>query len=149
MKSTVALALTLALGLAGCSLAEPDDEPDSGQAGGTVVLVTHESFQLPKKLMELFEAESGYDLQTRAVGDAGTLTTRLILTKDNPTGDVAFGVDNTFASRAVDEGVFAEHGATLPAGADDFALQGEAAEQLVPIDHGNVCVNIDEQWFER
>ena len=37
-----------------------------------------------------------------------TLTTKLVLTADNPTGDVAFGVDNTFASRALDEGVFAE-----------------------------------------
>ena len=149
MKSTVALALTLALGLAGCSLAEPQEEPDPGQAGGTVVLVTHESFQLPKKLLRQFEDQSGYDLQTRAAGDAGTLTTRLILTKDNPTGDVAFGVDNTFASRAVDEGVFAEDDVDLPAGAQDYTLDGAAAERLVPIDHGNVCVNVDEQWFER
>jgi thiamine transport system substrate-binding protein len=118
MKSTIALALTLALALAGCSLAEQADEPDSGSSAGTV-LVTHESFQLPKKLLRQFEDQSGYDLQTRAVGDAGTLTTRLILTNDNPTGDVAFGVDNTFASRAVEEGVFAEHGVDLPAGAQD------------------------------
>ena len=45
----------------------------------------------------------------RAAGDAGALTTKLVLTADNPTGDVAFGVDNTFASRALDEGVFAEY----------------------------------------
>jgi thiamine transport system substrate-binding protein len=149
MKSTIAPALTLALALAGCSLAEQDDEPDSGRSSATVVLATHESFQLPKKLLREFEDQSGYDLQTRAMGDAGTLTTRLILTNDNPTGDVAFGVDNTFASRAVDEGVFAEHGVDLPAGAQDYALEGEAAEQLAPIDHSDVCVNIDEQWFER
>ena len=150
MQSTVALSLTLALASAlasaGCSLAEPDD-PGPEQTGGEVVLVTHESFKLPGPVMRQFEEESGYDLETRAAGDAGTLTTRLVLTKDDPTGDVAFGVDNTFASRAVDEGVFAEHGATLPAGAEQYALEGEAADVLAPIDNGNVCVNIDQTWF--
>ncbi len=49
----------------------------------------------------------------------GALTNKLVLTKENPLGDVAFGVDNTFASRALDEGVFAPSAATLPEGADD------------------------------
>ena len=40
-------------------------------------------------------------------GDGGTLTNKLVLTQGDPTGDVAFGVDNTFASRALDAGVFA------------------------------------------
>ena len=73
------------------------------------MLVTHESFALPE---EAGPARSrrrpAIDLEVRAAGDAGTLTTKLVLTKDNPTGDVAFGVDNTFASRALDEGVFAD-----------------------------------------
>ena len=151
MKSTVALALTLALALGsvGCSLAEPDDDPGTERTGGEVVLVTHESFKLPKPVMRQFEEESGYDLETRAAGDAGTLTTKLVLTKDNPTGDVAFGVDNTFASRAVEEGVFAEHDVDLPAGAEQYALEGDAADVLAPIDNGNVCVNVDKQWFDR
>ena len=60
---------------------------------------------------------------------------------------MAFGVDNTFASRAVDEGVFAEHDVDLPAGAEDYALEGDAGDVLAPIDNGNVCVNIDKTWF--
>lgn len=146
-------ALALLLPLAGCSLAEDDDPRPtpsgsaSGEAGGPVVLVTHESFHLPKKLVTQFEDESGYDLEVRASGDAGALTTKLALTADNPTGDVAFGVDNTFASRALDEGVFAESGVDLPAGAEDFALPGDDAGRLVPIDNGNVCVNVDTTWF--
>src|SRR5262245_53161739 len=106
--------------LASCSLMGDDgsepratDEPDK-----TVVLVTHESFHLPKKLINEFAQESGYQLDVRASGDAGALTTKLVLTKDNPTGDVAFGVDNTFASRALDEGVFAEQHTDLPPGAE-------------------------------
>ena len=61
----------------------------------------------------------------RASGDAGALTNKLVLTKDDPLGDVAFGVDNTFASRALDEGVFAPYAAKLPEGADQFLLDGD------------------------
>ena len=150
MKSVV-VSVVLALSLAACSVVgeKSDDSGQDAGGGGTVVLVTHESFHLPKKVVRDFEDQSGYDLETRAAGDAGTLTTKLVLTKENPTGDVAFGVDNTFASRAVEEGVFAEHDVDLSAGAEDYALEGDGAERLVPVDHGDVCVNIDKQWFER
>ncbi len=68
-------------------------EEASGGDGGTpteVVLVTHESFSLPDELVEAFEADTGLRLTQRAAGDAGTLTNKLVLTKENPTGDVAF-----------------------------------------------------------
>jgi len=142
------LAALLAPALAGCSLTGGASEHEAGDtADKTVVLVTHESFHLPKKLIREFEDESGYQLDVRASGDAGALTTKLVLTKDNPTGDVAFGVDNTFASRALDEGVFAEQGTDLPPGADQYALQGDGADRTVPVDVGDVCVNVDDTWF--
>ena len=40
-------------------------------------------------------------------GDGGALVNQLVLTKDAPLGDLVFGIDNSFASRAVDEGVVA------------------------------------------
>jgi thiamine transport system substrate-binding protein len=149
MKSGILAAAVLILPLAACSVLgeQPDESSQDGGSNGTVVLVTHESFKLPKAVERQFEDESGYDLQTRAAGDAGTLTTKLVLTKDNPTGDAAFGIDNTFASRAVDEGVFADLDVELPAGAEEYALDGAAADVLAPIDNGNVCVNVDKTWF--
>ncbi len=127
---------------------EGSSDSTDGEVGGTVVLVTHSSFALPKKLVRSFESETGIDLETRSAGDGGTLTARLSLTKDNPTGDVAFGVDNTFASRPLDEGVFATYAADLPAGADEYVLD-EGGDRLTPVDVGNVCVNVDTTWFER
>jgi thiamine transport system substrate-binding protein len=149
MKSLLVSVVALVAPLTACSVVgEQSDEPDHDNGtGGTVVLVTHESFKLPKGVERQFEDESGYDLQTRAAGDAGTLTTKLVLTKDNPTGDAAFGIDNTFASRAVDEGVFADLDVELPVGAEKYALDGDAADVLAPIDNGNVCVNVDKTWF--
>lgn len=150
MRHVVSM-LVLSAALSGCSLTageEPPDVRESGETtGGTVVLITHESFNLPKPLVRQFEQQSGYELEVRAAGDAGTLTTKLAVTADNPTGDVAFGVDNTFASRALDEGVFGTAGVELPSGVADFVVPGDDGERLVPIDTGNVCVNVDTAWF--
>jgi thiamine transport system substrate-binding protein len=150
MKSTRALAAVLLLGSLGaassCSLVGGDD--DKAQSNDTeVVLVTHESFVLSKKLQQRFEEKTGYHLVIRASGDAGTLTNKLVLTKDDPLGDVAFGVDNTFASRALDEGVFAEHRDTVLTPPEQYDLPGDDDHRLVPVDHGNVCVNVDDTWF--
>ena len=80
------------------------------------MLVTHESFVMADELVAQFEEESGYDLVLKASGDAGALTNKLVLTKDNPTGDAVFGIDNTFGSRAIDEGVLEAYDAELPDG---------------------------------
>jgi len=146
---TGATALALLLAASGCSLVGGDDDSSSSASADRVVLVTHDSFVLPEELEKKFEVESGLDLVVRSSGDAGSLTNKLVLTKDDPTGDVAFGVDNTFASRALDEGVFAPVDVTLPAGAEKFALPAGTTDgaDLVPIDNGNVCVNVDTTWF--
>lgn len=144
-----------ALVLASCTLLAEEDEPDTqptadGSIEGTVVtLVTHESFSLPKKLVRKFRRDTGATLRIRPIGDAGKLTNTLALNTANPLGDVAFGVDNTFASRAVDEGVFAEYDAPLPASAQVLRLDGDGADRLVPVDQASVCVNVDTAWFDE
>ena len=42
-----------------------------------------------------------------AQGDAGAMVNQLLLTAGNPLGDAVFGIDNTFASRALDAGILA------------------------------------------
>ena len=147
-----ALALVALVPLTSCSLMGGDDTSGSDNGPGStakqVVLVTHESFFLPKKLIKSFEQDTGYDLVIRASGDAGILTNKLVLSQGNPTGDVAFGVDNTFASRALDADVFAPYDAALPAGADAYELPGDD-HRLTPIDNGDVCVNVDTTWFDE
>jgi len=151
--ATAMSTLVCGLALTACTLTAEngDDDAEGGETpsatpGSTVVLVTHESFALPDRLVRRFERESGLDLEVRSAGDAGSLTNRLVLTAQNPIGDVVFGVDNTFASRALDEGVFAEHAAELPPGGEELTLAG-AEDLLAPIDQGSVCVNIDTTWF--
>ncbi len=153
MKRLLLVVLPLALASSGCSLigtgegqsASPQPEP--GSSPGTVVLVTHESFALPKRLLRQFEDESGLDLEVRAAGDAGELTTKLAVTSDHPIGDVAFGVDNTFASRALEEDVFDSLDVALPAGVEEYVVPADGGERLAPVDVGHVCVNVDTTWF--
>ena len=141
----VAALVATALLTTSCSLVGGDD--DDGNDSKSVVLVTHESFVISKELQRQFEDESGYDLVVKASGDAGALTNKLVLTKDAPTGDAVFGIDNTFGSRAIDEGVLAPYAATLPDGADQYVLAGDDDHDLTPVDTSNVCVNIDDTWF--
>jgi thiamine transport system substrate-binding protein len=136
----------LSLTLSSCSLVGEDD-PEDIASGNKVVLVTHESFALPDELIKKFEDESGYQLTIKAAGDAGALTNKLVLTKDEPTGDAVFGIDNTFASRALDEGVLQKTDAERASGAREYDLAGEGADYLVPVDTGNVCVNVDTTYF--
>ena len=145
-----AIALTaIALIGTGCSLASENGDADDTAPGecGEVVLVTHDSFDLPKKVVKDFEEESGCTLTHSPAGDGGELTSKLTVTQGDPIGDVAFGVDNTFAGAALDEGVFAPYDADLPDGADQYLLPGDDDGVLTPIDNASVCVNVDTDWF--
>ncbi|MGB6021407.1 MAG: thiamine ABC transporter substrate-binding protein [Ornithinimicrobium sp.] len=128
--------------------ADSTDGDPSAQGSGEVVLITHDSFSLPEEVLEEFTAATGYDLTVQPSGDAGSMTNQLALTKDSPLGDVVFGIDTTFASRAVQEGVLAPYTpADPPPGVGDQMLDGDASSYLTPIDSGDVCVNVDDTWF--
>ena len=116
-KAAVA-AVFASLALAGCS-------PVTDHK--TVVLVAHDSFAMSDELIQKFEHESGYKLRIVKAGDAGAMTNKLILTKDQPIGDAVFGIDNTLIGLAKEN-----------------ALLGSEAS---PVDFGDVCMNYDSNWF--
>ena len=141
--------------LAACSTASETTASSSPEApateaalGGTVTVVTHDSFAVPDDVLAAFEEESGLEVAFVAPGDAGTLVNQLVLTKDAPLGDVVYGVDNTFASRAVDAGVLAEYTSAAPAAADAaaYAIPG-AEDRLTAVDFSDVCLNYDLAAF--
>lgn len=128
--------------LTSCSLSGGDDE----QAPDSVVLVTHDSFALSEEVLASFTEETGITIELRTSGDAGELSTSLVLAKDDPVADVVYGIDNAFASRAVEEGVFADYvSPAMTARVQRLAYPGSAA--LTPVDYGDVCVNIDTRFF--
>src|SRR4051812_18834367 len=135
-------ALVASTALAGCGR-------DSKEGSTTLVVATHDSWAMSKDVLAKFKAETGITVKVRPQGDAGELTNKLVLTKDHPLADGVFGIDNTFASRAVDEGVLQAYDAHQPTSASAFALDGTAGHDLTPIDYGDVCANIDDGWFGK
>lgn len=149
-RTTAAAAgvVTLLPLLAACGGGSPSDDA-SGAASSTVTLVTHDSFAVSDEVLAAFEKESGLTVEQVAPGDAGTLVNQLVLTKDAPLGDVVFGVDNTYASRAVDAGVFEEYQPADLAPEVAAYAPDDLAGTLTPVDVGDVCMNLDDGWFEK
>ncbi|WP_202458869.1 MULTISPECIES: thiamine ABC transporter substrate-binding protein [Streptomyces] len=123
---------------------------DGGQGSGdskTVTLVSHDSWAASKDVIAAFEKQSGYKVRVLKDGDAGQAVNKAILTKDNPQGDVFFGVDNTLLSRALDNGLFQPY---EPKGSDRIAPEYRADQgkhRVTPIDTGDICVNYDKKYF--
>ncbi len=112
-----------------------------------LTVITHDSFALADETVARFKSDTGYDVTFVAPGDAGTVVNQLVLTKDAPLADVVFGIDNTFAGRAVDAGVLTPYSSpALPA--DAAALAADDRNSLTPVDYGDVCLNADTAWFK-
>ena len=114
---------------------------------GTVVrLVAHDSFAVSSDVLDEFTALTGATVEYLPSGDAGTMVNAAILTKDDPQGDVLFGIDENLLARAFDEGLFQSYTA---AGLDTVPMSYRVDDQhrVTPIDHGDVCVNFDRSWF--
>ena len=139
-KVWVTLAVLAAAFVAGCG------SSGNSSASKEVVLVTHDSFVIPKAVKDAFEQESGLQLKILQGGDAGEAVNRALLTKGNPQGDVLFGIDNNLLSRALDEDLFEPYDARGLDQVDD-TYQLDPEHRVTPIDHGDVCLNIDKAWF--
>jgi thiamine transport system substrate-binding protein len=119
MKKLAPFVVTAALILGGCAPANQEE---------VVTLVAHDSFAISDESIAEFEDQSGYKLEILRAGDAGSVTNRLVLTKDSPIGDVVFGIDNTFRGVADENGL----------------IEGSLQE----VTYADVCFNYDRVWFE-
>lgn len=149
-KSIVIMSVA-ALGLAACSTSTSSisgDQETSGPPGGTVRLVTYESFAISAGTLDAFTDETGLEVQVIKAGDAGAMVNRALLTKENPEADLLFGIDNNLISRANEEDLFVPYRA---AGADELPsdIQQSVDDRATPIDTGDVCVNYDREYFEK
>jgi thiamine transport system substrate-binding protein len=141
-RLSLSLASLVCLAAATVSACGDDD------GGGSLTVVTHDSFNLSEGLIQQFERENDVTVRLLPKGDAGSMLTSLILTKNNPEGDVAFGVDNTLLSRAIDEGVFAGYSSPLLSKVPN-EFQAEGSNLVTPIDYGYVNFNYDIAELQR
>ncbi|MEW2248779.1 thiamine ABC transporter substrate-binding protein [Streptomyces sp. NPDC006975] len=132
--------------LSACGSSGGGSEKTSAESR-TVTLVSHDSWAVSKNVLADFEKQSGYKVHVLTSGDAGQAVNKAILTKDNPQGDVFFGVDNTLLSRALDNGLFQPYQAKgLGSIGAQYQLD-QAKHRVTPIDYGDICVNYDKQYF--
>jgi thiamine transport system substrate-binding protein len=121
IRRAIAGALSVAtatIALSGCSF---EGSPTK------VVIATHDSFVMSDELIAEFESISGYELEILRAGDAGELTNKLVLTKDDPIADAFFGIDNTFIGVANEA----------------LIVDGDPTQ----VDFADVCFNYDRNWF--
>ena len=121
MKKLFVFAITTLL-LAGCTSIANQQEPP------IVRLATHDSFVISDDLIKSFEELSGQKLEIIRLGDTGSLTNQLVLTKNAPIADAVFGIDNTF----------------LPVAQQNKILDAAPVE----IDYSDVCFNYDIDYFQ-
>jgi thiamine transport system substrate-binding protein len=119
----------------------------SVHAETTITVMTHDSFNISKEVMEKFETEHGVTVRFLKSGDAGAALIQAILSKENPLADVFFGVDNTFFSRAIEADIFESYNSPLLAKIPP-GLQLDPEHRLLPVDFGDVCLNYDKAWFK-
>jgi thiamine transport system substrate-binding protein len=94
-----------------------------------------------------FTDATGITVNVVQGGDAGQLVNQAILTKDNPQGDVLYGIDNTLLTKGADEGLFDAYSSPELANVDQQFVADAANYRVTPIDESDVCVNIDNRAF--
>ncbi len=119
IKSIAAIAATafVSISIAACAPATSNE----------ITVVVHDSVVISDDLLASFKKQTGIEVTLIKAGDTGSMTNKLVLTKDEPLGDAVYGIDNTFASLATKNGV----------------IDGD----LTAIDYGDVCMNYDKIWF--
>jgi thiamine transport system substrate-binding protein len=118
-------------------------QPSAPQA---LTVMTHDSFSASESVIRQFETANNAKVTFLKSGDAGAALNKAILTKQAPLADVFYGVDNTFLTRALQEGIFESYEAK------DFStisqeFQLDYTRKAFPVDYGDVCLNYDRVWF--
>jgi thiamine transport system substrate-binding protein len=138
MNKTLTLIVFTSVLIAGCS--QVVGEPD------TLTIMTHDSFAISVEVIDSFQNEHDVKVKFIEAGDTGTAVNKAVLSKNAPLADVFYGVDNTFLSRALDEGIFESYDspylADIP---NQFKLDSQ--NRVLPVDFGDVCLNYDVNYF--
>jgi thiamine transport system substrate-binding protein len=122
------------------SLEKTPSEPE------TLIVMGHDSVEVSEEVVEAFEEQHHAQVQFLKAGDTGTALNQAILSKENPLADVFYGVDNTFLSRALEEGIFEPYDSpVLDIIPDRFQLDPQ--KRALPVDYGDVCLNYDKAYF--
>jgi len=120
--------------------------PLIAKAEQTITVMSHDSFNISKDVIGLFEKANSAKVRFLKAGDGGAALIQAILSKKNPLADVFFGVDNSFMSRALKADLFIPYNSPLLSDIPNH-LKLDKQNRLLPVDYGDVCLNYDKAWF--
>lgn len=113
----VTFGILFSISISGCS---------ASSEAAPLTVVVHDSVVITDQQLAEFKSQTGITVELVKAGDAGAMTNKIILTKEQPIGDMFYGIDNTFIGAAEEAKVVRDYKA---------------------IDFGDVCFNYDRQWF--
>jgi thiamine transport system substrate-binding protein len=146
IPSILSLALFLFVAAGGASAQAKVDE------GSSLVVYTYDSFVSEwgagPKIAPLFEKATGIKVKFLSKGDGGQLLSSLILAKDDSDADVALGLDNFLAPKALGSGLFRAYApkgySAIPA-----SLKLDPSNRLIPYDYGNFAIVWDSAKLQN
>ena len=140
MRNTLTVLAALALASAASAQSNP--------AQTTLTVITHDSFDVDRKLIAAFETQNKARVRFIKGGDAGELLNRLILTRRAPIADVVYGLDNSLLPRARQADLLQPY--RSPALSRVPAAYRLSEDGLLnTVDYGFVALNYDRAWFEK
>lgn len=144
-SKSLTITLLILLLLSACTATTPANTPAEPSE---LRVMTHDSFSVSEEVVAAFEQANHARVRFLESGDAGTALNKAILSKATPLADVFYGVDNTFLSRALNEGIFIPYASPL---LEDIPakFQLDPSNRALPVDFGDVCLNYDKQFFKE
>ncbi|MGA0118510.1 MAG: thiamine ABC transporter substrate-binding protein [Ilumatobacteraceae bacterium] len=123
-KPLILIALLASTALTACT----SSSNNTTEKPKEITLVAYDAFTPQEGIFDQFTRDTGVTVKVITAGDTGTMVSKAILTAGNPEGDVMWGIDNTFLSRA---------------------QEAELLTSYEPVDEGDICVNYDKNWFAQ
>ncbi len=118
-------------------------------ANEKLVVYTYDSLlPLANEAFQSFEEKEGIEIELHAIGDAGTMLSRIISQKGELDVDVVIGIDNILAQRAFEEDLFLGY---LPENAEritDTSLIFDPFWRLIPYDYGAIALIYDPKALD-
>ncbi len=141
--ASVAIGLVLATVAAACG---DDTNASATSKKGVVQLLTYDGYALPEQPAKDFQQHHDLSIKMTTADDAGAALSQVLLTSGHPSGDVFFGVDNTFLTKALASDAFVKYEpkalADIPAD-----VKMDPSGRFTPVDASTVCVDYDKGWF--
>lgn len=147
MKKIILLTTVLTFVLTACS-----KTTNQATSANELVIYAYDSFTSEwgpgPTIVKQFEEKYGIKVKLIDFGDAGSVLTKAISEKDNPSADIIIGIDNNMLAKAVEADLLEKYNSNLLNEIPDNLLFSRESG-LVPFDYGFFSIIYDTQAIKN